>query len=103
MTKQERSFPVSLTKCSTHDCKEDAQGWLKDPEGEPIPGVSCVKCAELCIREYRDKLGEHWMFDTGYIHNAGGTMVRSLRKPNSMLRSEIEEYERARKKAAGSL
>ena len=78
--KSTRSFPERITKCSTHGCGSSAEGWLIAPDGDPIPGVSCKKCADLCIGEYRDKLKERWTFNHGYVYRTSGNTVRSIEK-----------------------
>ena len=80
-TTKERFFPEGITKCSSHECDRKAEGWLLDPDGEPIPGGnSCKQCAQMCIDEYKAKLGEVWTFDPGFVYRVSGSTVRSLGK-----------------------
>jgi len=42
-------------------CTNTAEVWLLNNEGKDTPGgYMCVKCANDCITEYREKLGWHW-------------------------------------------
>ena len=46
-------------------CKDEAAGVLRAPGGS-FNALICRPCAAAIIREYKDKLGEEWVFESEY-------------------------------------
>ena len=59
-------YEIGRQQCSHWEqgqsrCKNNAEVWIYAPDGKPVPGGwSCQPCADSMIKEYEEKMGEHW-------------------------------------------